>query len=245
MGRVRHRIAQLRRDWDRGGWIGIGRRLLGSVHLGSFHVVVLACRNPRLPAATDTARDGFLLERVGTDRVQDLAACAGHNRRRRARLAELYRTFFAAGARCFVARLDDRMIGHLWAFSGEYTITVDDYRHTRLGLALDDGSVFTGNAHVTREFRNSGVFRQLKAFAVRDYPPGTRFYTWVDRMNDASLAVNRTMGYQPIARIRWTGRGARWNLALCPTGAASWTRLGRAPWPRLRLAADRLLIDRG
>jgi hypothetical protein len=197
------RVAQLRRDWSRGGWAGVLRRLSLSIRPTASELVILARHPPLLPADSEPRGvDDVELRFAGDSEVEQLAACAGHDPRQRARLAELYRGFFASGARCLSARRNGRVIGHLWAFTGEYTITVDDYRHTRIPVALDAHSVFTGNGYVVHELRNSGVFRQLKLRLIQAYPAGTSFYTWVDRRNDASLQVNRAVGYTPIAQVR-------------------------------------------
>lgn len=220
----------------------LGRRVLRYAQIpGLLHLAILGCMEPVWARSEDVEPPaGYFFTRAREDELDEMAGCVGNDPATRAQLAELYRRFYAAGHQCAIVRTQDRMIGHLWAFSREYIVTIDDYKKTNLPFELDSNSVFTGNAFVAPEHRNRGVFQHLKLFLMREYPAKTRFYTWVDQTNTPSLAANRALGFEQLAVLRFAGPVSHSFLSLREASARAWTHFGRH-WPRLRLDGRHLL----
>jgi GNAT superfamily N-acetyltransferase len=242
--KVRGKMGQLVRDGRHGGFTRVGQRLLASAHIpGLVSMVILGCSDPLPLAMADpaTALDARFSCADEAD-LDAIAACADDDPPTRAQRLGLFRHFLAAGHCCAVARADDRVIGYVWAFAEAYLLTVDDYGHTRLPVGLEVGAIFTGNGYVTPSARNHGIFRHLKRYLMRQYPPGTPFYTSVNALNDASLAANRALGFTPLALVRFAGPLAHTRLSVCDLGTGHWTHFGRC-WPAFTIAATRLLVD--
>jgi hypothetical protein len=144
------------------------------------------------------------------------------------------------GSRCAIALHGDTVAGYIWCFSGEYMITLDDYRQRNLRVQLDPGSVFTGNAYVVPAHRQRGLFQRLKLFLMQTYPRDTRFYTWVNELNFPSLAANRRLGFRRLATLRFLGVFSRTLLFLRVMGGSRW-RGFRTRWPVIKIEGERLL----
>lgn len=237
------RLEQFWRNLRRGGFARLRNRLLRLAQIpGIVNLVILGCVDPALFDIDDKdSLPGYVFAEAYPREADELAACSTGDPESRARLQELFSQFFASGHRCVVARQDDRIIGHLWAFTNEYTITTDDYHLTRLPVTLDADSVFSGNAFVAQGHRNRGVFRQLKLYLMGKYPTGTHFYTWVDELNNASLAVNRALGFAPLAKLRVAIATPKPRVELRQEGSDAWTDI--APDTRLSIAGMHIVID--
>lgn len=157
----------------------------------------------------------------------------------RGHLSRLFRRFMHAKSRCAVALHGETVAGYIWSFTGEYVITLDDYRQRNLQVRLDPVSVFTGNAYVMPAHRQRGLFRHLKLFLMQTYPRGTRFYTWINELNFPSLAVNRRLGFRRLATLRFVGLFSRTLLFLRAADDSRW-RGYRARWPVFRIEGERM-----
>ncbi|MCR4347878.1 MAG: hypothetical protein NUV55_11845 [Sulfuricaulis sp.] len=160
----------------------------------------------------------------------------------RVHLDVMFRKFFRDGARCAVALNGERVVGYVWAFTGEYVITLDDYRRCNLNVRLDSRSVFTGNAYVIPPHRGRRLFQRLKLYLMQYYPPGTHFYTSIDDLNAPSLAANRRLGFRKLATLRFVGVFSRTMLYLREKDSQRW-RAFRTHWPALKLDDGRLQTD--
>lgn len=154
-------------------------------------------------------------------------------------LGLLFRKFFHDGSRCAIVLNEERVVGYLWAFTGEYVITLDDYRWRNLGVRLDSRSVFTGNAYVVSQHRGHGLFQRLKLYLMQHYPPGTHFYTSISDLNAPSLAANRRLGFSKLATLRFIGVFSHTLLYVREKENRRW-RAFRTHWPNLKLDGIRL-----
>jgi hypothetical protein len=222
------------RNARRGRLKRVGERIVRNLRSSrTINLIVLGCTRPALfPGETPA---GYEFSGAPEEEIREITACSSRTRSAGAYSTTLFRQFFRAGHRCVVARSQGRVVGHLWAFAGEYVVTVDDYRYTQLKIALDRMSVFTGNGYVDPHHRDHGVFRRLKLYLMHQYPAGTNFYAWVDESNAASLAANRALGFEPMAVLRFNGSPSRRQLTLHHLGGDQWIDLQR-PWPTLRIA---------
>ena len=160
----------------------------------------------------------------------------------RAHLDVLFRKFFRTGSRCAIALNEARVVGYVWAFTGEYVITLDDYRRCNLNVRLDSRSVFTGNAYVMPQYRGRNLFQHLKLYLMQHYPSGTHFYSSIDDLNAPSLAASRRLGFRKLAMLRFVGVFSRTLLYVRETEDRRW-RAFRTRWPILKLDGKRLQMD--
>ncbi len=229
------------RNWRGGKLKRIFKRVLRYLRVpGTINLIVLGWAGPLLLPIEAPA--GYEFSLASETDVEEISACSNRDIAARAYSTTLFRQFFRAGHRCAVVRARGEMIGHLWAFKDEYIITLDDYRYTRLTIALETTSIFTGNAYIAPRHRDHGVFRQLKLYLMHQHARGTRFYAWVDELNGASLAANRVLGFEPLAVLRFGGSETQRQLSLQTFNSDEWLALDR-PWPVLRIAENRLLIE--
>jgi len=177
--------------------------------------------------------------------LSDLAAmvaCAGEEEDS-AHLFTLFAGFFAAGHRCAVARNRHGIAGYLWEFRDEYVLTLDAYGPHSMQVKLEPNAVFTGNAYVRPDSRRHGLYRNLKHFLMRQSPPETAFYTWINRQNTASLGANRNLGFTLLATLRFVGLGSGSALWWRPADSARWLRAGlRWPAMTIQLSGARMTI---
>lgn len=118
-------------------------------------------------------------------------------------LDRLFRKFFHEGHRCALVLCDGRVAGHLWAFTGQYVITLDDYHRSKLSVRLPPNAIFFGNAYVGAAHRGHGLYQRMSLYLMRRCPPGAYFYTAVSDLNAPSLAVNHKLGFKELAVVRF------------------------------------------
>jgi hypothetical protein len=157
----------------------------------------------------------------------------------REHLGVMFRKFFHDGSRCAIVLNEERVVGYVWAFTGAYVITLDDYRRRNLSVRLDSCSVFTGNAYVASLHRGRGLFQRLKLHLMQHYPPGTHFYTSISDLNAPSLAANRRLGFSKLATLRFIGVFSHTLLYVREKESHQW-RAFRTRWPNLKLDGIRL-----
>ncbi len=149
-------------------------------------------------------------------------------------LDKLFRRFFHDGCRCVVAYSQKRVVGYLWAFAGEYVITLDDYRRCCLRTRFPSGAVFTGNAYVMPTHRGHDLYQHMGLYLMSHYPAGTCFYASVNDLNVPSLTVNQRLGFTEMTTARFVGVFSRTLLYMREAGDSRWRRFP-APWPDLQL----------
>jgi hypothetical protein len=140
----------------------------------------------------------------------------------RGALDKLFRRFFHDGYRCVVTFFEERVVGYLWAFTGEYVITLDGYRRCNLRARLPAGAVFTGNAYVTPSHRGRDLYQRMGLYLMRHYPLGTCFYAAVIDLNAPSLKVNHRLGFTEMATARFIGAFSRTLLYIRAAGSRRW-----------------------
>lgn len=160
----------------------------------------------------------------------------------RSQLDKLFSKFFHNGTRCTVVLFESRVVGYLWAFTGEYVITLDDYRRCNLQVHLPAGTLFTGTAYVEPLHRGRGLYQRLTSYLVSEYPSGTSFYTSVSDLNAPSLAANRKLGFSTVATLRFIGVLSYKLLYIRETGGRRWYPLS-THWPVLRVEGMHLRIE--
>ncbi len=232
-GRFARGVALLRSDGIGGlvRWAGdYAQRHKWVVWLTEFYVMYLLF----MPEAAGLAGPADVVFSMADP--SDLAAMVACTRGEEhpARLSALFTGFFAAGHNCAVARDQHGIVGYLWAFRGEYVLTFDAYGPHSMLVILEPNAVFTGNAFVRSDSRRRGIFRNLKHYLMRQYSPGTHFYTSINRENSASLTANRRLGFVPLATLRLLGLGSQAALWWRPADSAHWLRAGLR-WPTMTM----------
>ena len=169
-----------------------------------------------------------------------ILACAPLDER--SQLDELFRKFFHAGTRCAIALFESRVVGYLWAFTGEYVITLDDYQRCNLHVRLPSGAVFTGTAYVALLHRGRGLYQRLKRHLMSGYPSDTNFYTSAGDLNAPSLAASRKLGFSTLATLRFVGVFSYTLLYVREAGNHRWRPL-HTRWPALEFDGMRLRIE--
>ncbi|MBI3779329.1 MAG: hypothetical protein HY274_10565 [Gammaproteobacteria bacterium] len=154
-------------------------------------------------------------------------------------LDRLFRKFFHEGHRCVVVLFDSHVAGHLWAFTGEYVITLDDYYRSNLSVRLPPNAVFFGNAYVGAAHRGQGLYQRMSLYIMQRCPPGAYFYTSVSDLNAPSLAVNHKLGFKELAIVRFIHVFPRTLLYIRANAAHGW-RSFRARKPDTALDGTRL-----
>ena len=157
----------------------------------------------------------------------------------RSHLDKLFRKFFHDGYRCVVVLFDKHVAGYLWAFTGEYVITLDDYRRCNLSVRLPSGAVFIGNAYVVPAHRGYGLYRRMSLYLMRHCPPGACFYASVSDLNAPSLAVNHGLGFKELATVRFLGVFSHVLLYVREAGSHRW-RSFHTHWPDLKFDGARV-----
>ena len=152
---------------------------------------------------------------------------------------KLFRKFFHAGYRCVIVLFDKHVAGYLWAFTGEYVITADDYRRCNLGVRLPSGAVFIGNAYVVPAHRGHGLYRRMSLYLMRHCPPGACFYASISELNAPSLAVNHKLGFKELATVRFIGVFSRVLLYVREAGSHRW-RWFHTRWSDLKFDGARV-----
>jgi GNAT superfamily N-acetyltransferase len=159
-------------------------------------IVRLNCLNER---SLSRVPEGYMYSQADGSVIEALLDCSsGFNR---VLLRSVFERFFRQGARCFVARRGSQVVGYMWAFEGEYTLTYDNYQRLNLKLGLDGQSVFLGNGFIHETHRLKGLFQHLLAFIIDKWPPGTRFYSAIERTNDRSLSSHLRLGFTESFRV--------------------------------------------
>ena len=173
--------------------------------------------------------------------VAALMACTGCSD---IRLSRLFDDWFAAGHVCATARDETAIVGYVWAFTDEYVLTLDDYQKCSLPIAIEQGAIFTGTGFVHEAYRNRTLFRQLKYFLMQQYGTGTRFYSAINTLNLPSLKASDSLGFVPVAHLRFAGFGNRSSMWFQDLGSRGWRAAGMS-WQqcRARLVGDRFGIE--
>lgn len=154
-------------------------------------------------------------------------------------LDKLFRKFFHEGYRCVIVLFDDHVAGYLWAFTGEYVITADDYRRCNLSVRLPSGAVFIGNAYVVPAHRGHGLYRRMSLYLMWHCPPGACFYASISELNVPSLAVNHKLGFKELATVRFIGVFSHALLYIRENAAHRWRSFGTRR-PNMELDGTRL-----
>ncbi len=154
--------------------------------------------------------------------TEDLLACSPAAAR--PTLRGVFENFFHKGARCYVARREHRVVAYVWAFSHHYVLTFDDYKSRNLNVRLDGNTVFLGNGMIDEKHRLRGLFPQLMAFVIAQWPGGMQFYSAVDRTNERSLLSHYRLGFVPCKQVLClTLLGMTWFFKRA-TPKSRWTR---------------------
>ena len=156
--------------------------------------------------------------------VRLLAACSGLSES--GRLKRLFRQFFADGHLCAMVLSRAGIAGYMWGFRHQYVLTLDDYGPRSIPIRLQPSAVFTGNAYVRPELRGRGLFRRLKDFVMRQFPPATQFYSSINALNWPSLRVSEVLGFEAIASLRFMGLGHSTALWWQPAHEPAWRAAG-------------------
>lgn len=230
-------VARLARALRRFGLKGVVKRVAyyGCTHdwvLGLADIQILGL--PEFSSGTGEAPpDDYLCLLASPADLDSILLCSPPADR--GKLRALFQEFFASGFHCAIARHRDAVIGYNWAFTGRYTITLDDYRRLTARVDLQPGTVFTGNAYVRPEYRGRGVIRQLKHVLFSHCPTGTRFYTAISELNHSSLRANLHVGFEKLAILRF---------ARTPFGNHLYFRAGDGQrWENVGHAASAIQID--
>lgn len=223
-------VAHLVRSFRRFGWRGVGKRIAyyGCTHdwmLGLADVQVLGLMK-FTPMTESASLTDYLFLLASPADLEAILLCSPAADR--VKLRKLFLDFFAGGFRCAIARHNDAVIGYNWAFTGSYTITVDDYRHHAARIELHPGTAFTGNAYVKPDYRGRGVIRQLKSVLFSHFPTGTQFYTAVSDLNLSSLRANTHLGFEKLATLRFTRSPFGNRLYLKSCNGDRWSYIGPA-----------------
>jgi GNAT superfamily N-acetyltransferase len=152
---------------------------------------------------------------------------------------KLFRKFFHEGYRCVIVLFDKHVAGYLWAFTGEYVITLDDYRRCNLSVRLPSGAVFIGNAYVVPAHRGHGLYRRMSLYLMRHCPPNACFYASISDLNAPSLAVNHKLGFKELATVRFIGVFSHTLLYIRENATHRW-RSFRTRRPNVELDGARL-----
>lgn len=200
-------VVRLFQSVRRFGWKGVAKRIayLGCTHswmLGIADVQVLGLTVYDPTAGGRESLSDYVFQLASPADLNAILLCSPLAERDK--LRTLFQGFFARGFRCAIARHNDTVVGYNWAFTGSYTITLDDYRHHTARVDLPPGTAFTGNAYVQPEHRGRGVIRKLKQLLFSRYPAGTRFYTAISELNRSSLRANTQVGFEKLATLRFT-----------------------------------------
>ena len=140
------------------------------------------------------------------------------------------------GQRIIKVTSGDALVGFLQLFRGEYDLSRDDYRDSKLHLVLEPGDLFLGYGFIDPAHRLKGIFPFLIRHAIDTSPPGSRFFTDIDRLNSGSRKAHLRLGFELAGSVRawWMpGITTRWSL-LAPDGGPP-RRLGNGT-PRIALA---------
>lgn len=132
-------------------------------------------------------------------------------------------------------------IGFLQLYRHRYTMTRDGYRSLNLLIELGEDQAFIGYGFIHPDYRLKGIFPFLMQYLVERFPPATRFYTEIDRLNPASQAAHLRLGFRRISAVACRcalGLRPRWQRIL--SGADTPRALGRGT-PQVTLA--HLLAD--
>lgn len=200
--------------------------------------------------------DVKILGRVGTAETKTLQPISGYTFRSatendldaillcipvidRSQLDSLFRKFFHDGYRCVFVLFDKQVVGYLWAFTGEYVITLDDYRRRNLRVSFPPDAIFIGNAYVTPAHRGHGLYQRMSLYLMERCPSSACFYVSISDLNAPSIAVNHKLGFTELATLRFIGVFRRTLLYMREKDSPRW-RSFHTHWPDLRLDGTRM-----
>ncbi len=120
-----------------------------------------------------------------------------------------------AGAKCFVARVEGRIVGFNW-------IAFGSVRDDEFIVNLNDGDVYCLDARVSRAYRGNGIHTEL-LFAMLAYAQERGFahaYTRVSAMHRDSWKTHLRLGWNEIGTIYFFQPKFARNAARLFTGPA-------------------------
>jgi len=196
--------------YRRGGWYEVALRFSARGLLSDRLFLMNETQILELAQLSITVRDQILRDyscaQADETSIEALLACSPEASR--AVLRDSFQLFFAENARCYVVRRKDCVVGYVWLFSRQYVLTFDNYRSRNLTVALDDRTVFIGNAMIEENYHHKGLFQFLIRHAVGQLPSDTRVYSAADRTDDRSLSSHYRVGFvrhRSILCVTWLG----------------------------------------
>jgi hypothetical protein len=175
---------------------------------------------------------GYTFRFAGEADLPAILACVSTVER--AYFDRLFHNFLRDGRRCVIALFEARVVGYLWAFTGEYVITLDDYRRRNVTVRLPANAAFIGNAFIASPHRSRGLYQRLTQYFMKQDPTFTNFYVLVSDLNTSSLAASHKLGFRELMTLRFVGLFSHTQLYIRETDVRRWRRFP-APWPSLKL----------
>lgn len=223
-----HAIRALRAAWKRDRMEGVAMLVLGSrfvpralLFAHDIDLLELVELNVRALVAQSGAYEFAVTDASILEELVECTDAPAAVELRRQGLARV----LALGPSCITVRRDGRLVAYLFAFTGTYLLTYDDYGPKTLTFALDENTVFLGNVFIRPEYRMTGLFPHLLRYCVQRYPNGTRFVGHMDADNVHSINSHRRLGFAPMLTVTCLGIGPARIFFQRPFGARRRTRV--------------------
>jgi hypothetical protein len=176
--------------------------------LGDYSRVVIYRKDLTLPLTSILARVPIeVTQAIEADVPELLAVRPGYSE-------AMLKERFAAGARCFLARIGPRVVACNW-------YTTDALEDDPFDFSPGPGEIYCFDAFTAEEFRGHGIHGELLYRMLLDAQMSgcTVAYTWVETRNINSWKTHFRSGWEEFvlhSTVRWNGGATMERLAPRP-----------------------------
>jgi hypothetical protein len=106
-----------------------------------------------------------------------------------------YEQYYRKGIEPWVARLDGKIIGVIWLYTGSYLAMWEGYDAWLLNVQFEPTGKFFANVFTSPMSRGKGVFSHIAEACFAAYPESP-FYSCIEVSNTASILSHEKIGFR-------------------------------------------------
>ncbi|MDR1483677.1 MAG: GNAT family N-acetyltransferase [Planctomycetaceae bacterium] len=108
---------------------------------------------------------------------------------------KFYENFYRNGIELWIAKVNDRVVGSVWLYTGTYLANWEGYEAWLLQIGIEPTAKFVANVFVDPLFRGRRIFPAIINFCTNVYKE-EEFYSCVDELNSTSVNAHERIGFK-------------------------------------------------